>query len=104
MKQSMIIGILVVLITLFTLPSAMADGTFYLVPQDSTGTVGGSTYVDLMVDVTESFAGYQIDINFDNTIVDIPASGVTYVQWSGSSGPTTELSDTYTRLIGAGTA
>ena len=104
MKQSIIIGILVVLITLFTLPSAMADGTFYLVPQDSTGTVGGSTYVDLMVDVTESFAGYQIDINFDNTIVDIPASGVTYVQWSGSSGPTTELSDTCTRLIGAGTA
>ncbi|TFH47052.1 MAG: DUF3344 domain-containing protein [ANME-2 cluster archaeon] len=102
MKQSIGIGILVVLITLLTLPSAMADGTFYLVPQDSTGTVSGSTNVDLMIDVTESFAGYQIDINFDNLIVDIPASGVTYVQWSGSSGPTTELSDTSTRLIGSG--
>ena len=102
MKQNIGIGILVVLFTLLALPSAMADGTFYLVPQDSTGTVGGSTNVNLMIDVTESIAGYQIDINFDNTIVDIPASGVTYVQWSGSSGPTTELSDTCTRLIGSG--
>ena len=104
MKQNIGIGILVVLFTLLALPSAMADGTFYLVPQDSIGTEGGSTNVDLMIDVTEPFAGYQIDINFDNLIVDIPASGVTYVQWSGSSGPTSELTDTCTRLIGSGAA
>ena len=95
MRIRVLLGTLVMLMAMMAVPTAMAANTFYLVPQDSTGTIGGSTTVDLMMDVDTTFAGYQLDINFDNSIVDIPASGVTYVWGSGS----TTNYGTYTRLV-----
>ena len=76
MKRRLLLGTLVMLVVMMAVPTAMAASTFYLVPEDSTGTAGGSITVDLMLDVDATFAGYQLDINFDNSIVDIPAGGV----------------------------
>ena len=95
MKINLMLGTLVMLVAMIAVPTATATSTFYLIPQDSTGTIDGSITVDLMLDVDTTFAGYQLDINFDNSIVDMPASGVTYVWGNGS----TTNYDTYTRLV-----
>ena len=98
MKRRLLLGTLVMLVAMMVVPTAMAANTIYLVPQDSTGTAGGSITVDLMLDVDSTFAGYQLDINFDDSIVDIPAGGVTYGWGSG----TTTNYGTYTRLVASG--
>lgn len=72
MKNNIFLEILVVLMAIVTIPSAMAENTFYLDPQDSIGTLGGSTYVDLKLDVdtlpTGNFGSYQVTIEFDDSI------------------------------------
>ncbi len=71
MKYKILLGTLVVLVALATMPSAMAANTFYLVPQHSQGTLGGSTIVELWLDYDTKIGGYQVDLGFDNTIVNI---------------------------------
>ena len=81
MKNNVLVGTLVVLMAIVTIPSAMAANTFYLDPQDSTGTNESSTYVDLKLYVdtlpTGIFGSYQVDIIFNDSIVNIPDSEVT---------------------------
>ena len=93
MKNNILVGTLVVLMVIMTIPSAMAANNFYLDPQDSTGTTGGSTYVDLKLDVdtlpTGNFGSYQVTIEFDDSIVNIPDSEVTLVWGSVKSAGTT---------------
>ena len=85
MKRNLLLGALVMLVALAVVPSAMAANTFYFAPQDSTGTQGGSTDVDLMLVADTTFAGYSLDINFANAIVDIPDTGVTLDWGMGSA-------------------
>lgn len=93
MKNNILVGILVVFMAIVTIPSAMAANTFYLDPQDSIGTIGGPTYVDLKLDVdtlpTGNFGSYQVTIEFDDLIVNIPDSEVTLVWGSIKSAGTT---------------
>jgi len=93
MKNNVLVGTLVVLMAIMIIPSAMAANTFYLDPQDSTGAIGGSTYVDLKLDVdalpTGNFGSYQVDITFDDSIVNIPDSEVTLLWGSLNSAGTT---------------
>jgi hypothetical protein len=107
MKNNILLGILVLMV-IITIPSAMAANTFYLGPQDSTGTVGDSTYVDLMLYVdtlpTGNFGSYQVTIEFDDLIVSIPDSEVTLLWGSISSAGTTgnKISIAGTDMTGSG--
>ncbi|MBN2489053.1 MAG: DUF3344 domain-containing protein [Methanosarcinaceae archaeon] len=81
--NNILLRTLLVLVAMAAMPTAMAANTFYLAPQDSTGISGSSTTVDMMLDADTDFAGYQVNINFDNSIVDI--SGASYVLWGSST-------------------
>lgn len=98
MKRNLLLRTLVMLVALAVVPSAMAANTFYFAPQDSTGTQGGSTDVDLMLVADTTFAGYSLDINFANAIVDIPDTGVT-LDWGMGSATN---HGTYISISGAG--
>lgn len=93
MNKNIFLGTLVVLMTLVAMPSAMAANTFYLDPQDSTGMINGSIYVDLKLDVdtltTGNFGSYQANIVFNDSIVNIPDSEVTLLWGSLKSAATT---------------
>ena len=108
MKNNVLVGILVVFMAIVTIPSAVAANTFYLDPQDSIGTLGGSTYVDLKLDVdtlpTGNFGSYQVTIEFDDSIVNIPDSEVTLVWGSIKSAGTTgnKISITGMDMTGSG--
>ncbi|TFH46442.1 MAG: DUF3344 domain-containing protein, partial [ANME-2 cluster archaeon] len=92
MNKNILLGTLVVLMTIVAMPSAMAANTFYLYPQDSTGTINGSIYVDLKLDVdtlpTGNFGSYQTNIVFNNSIVNIPNSEITLLWGSIKSANT----------------
>lgn len=107
-KSNILLGILVVLMAIITIPSVMAENNFYFDPQDSTGIVGDSTYVDLMLYVdtlpTGNFGSYQVTIEFDDSIVSIPDSEVTLLWGSFSSAGTTgnKISIAATDMTGSG--
>ncbi|MCK5217509.1 MAG: DUF3344 domain-containing protein, partial [Methanosarcinales archaeon] len=108
MKNNILVGTLVVLMAIVTIPSAIAANTFYLDQQDSTGTIGGSTYVDLKLYVdtlpTGNFGSYQVTIEFDDSTVNIPDSEVTLLWGSIKNAGTTgnKISITGLDMTGSG--
>ncbi|CAD7771097.1 PQQ-like domain protein [Candidatus Methanoperedenaceae archaeon GB37] len=83
------IMVLSIALPLSVMPVAAADPfEWYLVPQDSTGTYGADTLVELRADITSTEVwGCQIDLHFDTscvniTDIDFTGNPFSYTDWS----------------------
>jgi len=94
-----------IVLLLSIVPVAAADHPWegYLVPQNSTGSYGADTLVEVRVDITSTAVwGYQVDIHFDTSCVNI-----TDVDWGPGNPFTNKLwswqyngGDEYVRIYG----